>query len=105
MPFRHRCSAENGAAFGQTADVYRMAERAADLIEAKLVALRHICVTIVAVFFAGDPVAKAWEMDGQMVRNVAGRQTLRGGARWRRVLPETASGGRNRRSAEELAGR
>jgi len=34
--FRHRC-AEKGAAFGRDADVYRMAERAADLIEAKLV--------------------------------------------------------------------
>ncbi len=34
--FRLQC-AEKGAAFGRTADVYRMAERAADLIEAKIV--------------------------------------------------------------------
>ena len=34
--FRHQC-AENGVAFGRTADIYRMAEQAADLIEAKLV--------------------------------------------------------------------
>jgi heptose I phosphotransferase len=31
----------------------------------------------VAGFFAGDPVAKAWEMEGEIVRDVAGRQTLR----------------------------
>ena len=33
--YRKRCS-ENGVAFGRTADVYHMAERAADLIEARL---------------------------------------------------------------------
>ncbi len=33
--FRKRCS-ENGVAFGRSADVYHMAERAADLIEARL---------------------------------------------------------------------
>ncbi len=31
----------------------------------------------VAAHFTGDPVARAWAMDGEMVRNVAGRQTLR----------------------------
>jgi len=34
--FRASC-AEKGAAFGQTADVYHMAERAADLIEARAI--------------------------------------------------------------------
>ena len=31
----------------------------------------------VAPYFAGDPVEKAWAMTGQIVRDVAGRQTLR----------------------------
>jgi UDP-glucose:(heptosyl)LPS alpha-1,3-glucosyltransferase len=34
--FRRQCS-RNGVAFGQTADIYHMAERAVDLIEAKVV--------------------------------------------------------------------
>lgn len=31
----------------------------------------------VAPYLAGDPVARAWEMTGEIVRDVAGRQTLR----------------------------
>lgn len=31
----------------------------------------------VAAYLAGDPVARAWEMQGEIVRDVAGRQTLR----------------------------